>query len=159
MTGKITSGTTSGFKIFIRSETEDEYEKVNKVVYKAFAADYGVNAAADIVERFKEVRKKDAFIPALSLVALLKDGKVEDAKIVGQITLYETDIVTGSGINTQLVLSQCAVLPGYRKRGIMREMAAFALNRAKEMGYKAVFLGGDARLYEKFGFEPSYIVD
>jgi len=35
-------------------------------------------------------------------------------------------------------------------------MIAYALDKAKAMGYKAVFLQGDPRFYEKFGFVPAY---
>jgi len=143
--------TTSGLNIFIRPEATDEYEEVDELIYKSFAESYGAKEGADMMERFRSERKKDTFIPELSLVGLLENGK-----IVGQVTLYETDIITDSGSNTQLVLSQSAVLPGYRKRGIMREMVTFALSRAKEMGYAAVFLGGPSDIYGKFGFEPSY---
>ena len=143
--------TKSGLEIFIRPESANEHETVNRIVHVAFTQDHGINTAEEIVGYLKEARKKDTFTPELSLVAMLKNGK-----IVGQVTLYETDIITESGRNTQLVLSQSAVLPEYRMRGILREMVDFALGRAREMGYGAVFLGGNPNLYGKFGFEPSY---
>lgn len=37
----------------------------------------------------------------------------------------------------------------------MRMLVEHALNKAKEMGYGAVFLGGNPKLYARFGFEPS----
>ena len=36
------------------------------------------------------------------------------------------------------------------------ELSLVALDRARAMGYGAVFLGGDPKLYGRFGFEPSY---
>jgi predicted N-acetyltransferase YhbS len=143
--------TTSGLNIFIRPETTDEHEEVNELIYKAFAESYDVNTGTFMIEHFKEERKKDTFIPELSLIALLENGK-----IVGQVTLYKTDIITDSGSNTQLTLSQSAVLPDYRMRGIMREMVTYVLSKAKEMGYVAVFLGGNPAVYGRYGFEPSY---
>jgi len=143
--------TTSGLNIFIRPETADEYEEVNELIYKAFTESHGIDTGAFMTEHIKEERKKDTFIPELSLVALL-----ENEKIVGQVTLHKTDIITDSGKNTQLTLSQSAVLPEYRMRGIMREMVIYVLSKAKEMGYAAVFLGGNPALYGRFGFEPSY---
>ena len=143
--------TTSGLNIFIRPETADEYEVVNELIYKAFSESYGTDTGTEIIEHFKQERKKGTFIPELSLVALLENGK-----IVGQVTLHKTDIITDSGRNTQLTLSQSAVLPDYRMSGIMRELVTFVLNKAKEMGYGAVFLGGNPAVYGRFGFEPSY---
>ena len=143
--------TTSGLNIYIRPEKRNEYKEVNDLIYTAFSESYGEKVGADMVGRFSSERGKDTFIPELSLVALLENGK-----IVGQVTLHKTDIITELGKNTQLVLSQSAVSPEYNRNGIMREIVTFALSKAKELGYVAVFLGGPANLYGKFGFEPSY---
>ena len=143
--------TTSGVDILIRQEKAEEHEEVNQIIYTAFTASYGIDTGTFMLNHFKEERKKNTFVPELSLVALLENGK-----IAGQITLHKTDIITESGRNTQLVLSQSAVLPEYRMCGTMRELVTYALNKAKKMGYKAVFLGGNPALYGRFGFEPSY---
>ncbi|MCL2198695.1 MAG: N-acetyltransferase [Defluviitaleaceae bacterium] len=143
--------TTSGLKIYIRPELPTEHTEVNDLINRAFTDSYGASEGINMTNRFKEERTKDTFIPELSLVAVLENGK-----IVGQVTLYETDIITDNGKNTQLVLSQSAVSPDYRMNGIMRELVVFSLNKAKEMGYLAVFLGGPVDIYGRFGFEPSY---
>ena len=81
---------------------------------------------------------------------------LENEKIVGEVAIHETDIITDKGNVTELTLSQCAVLPEYRKQGIMRMLVEEGLKIAKNMGYGAVFLGGNTVLYSRFGFEPSY---
>ena len=143
--------TTSGLEIFIQVESPEEHEKVNELIRLAFANDYGLEEGAKMRDYFANERKETTFIPELSLVAYLTGGEM-----VGQIALYETDIITATSKNTQLVLSHCAVSPDYRFKGIMRELIRYALVQAREMGYVAVFLGGPADLYGKFGFEPSY---
>lgn len=142
--------TSSGLNIMIRPEMTSEHEVVNQLIYKAFSENYGIDTGLFMMEHFMEERKKNTYIPELSLVALL-----ENETIVGEVALHETDIVTESGRNTQLTLSQSAVLPQYRMHGIMRELVTCALNQAREMGYGAVFLGGNPALYGRFGFEPS----
>jgi predicted N-acetyltransferase YhbS len=142
--------TSSGLTISIRPEVSNEYEEVNQVIYTAFAESHGLDIGTFMAEHQKEERMKDTFIPELSLVALLENGK-----IIGQVTLHKTDIVTDSERITQLTLSQSAVLPEYRLRGVMRELVTYALNKAKEMGYAVVFLGGNPAIYARFGFEPS----
>ena len=139
--------TKSDFNIIIRQENSSDYSEVHELICKAFATEN----CYDVADYFEEVRKKDTFIPELSFVAVSKDEK-----IVGQIALYETDIITDEDRKTQLVLSPVCVLPEYFNRGIAREMIVFALDKAKEMGYAAVFLQGNPKFYEKFGFEPSY---
>ena len=141
----------SGLNICIRPETITEHDKVNEIIHKAFSESYGMETGAEMLEHIIEERKKDSFVPELSLVAVLENGV-----LIGQITLHETDIIVESGRITQLTLSQCAVLPEYRMRGVMKELVTFALNKAKEMGYTAVFLGGNPALYGRFGFTASY---
>ncbi|MFT3950569.1 MAG: N-acetyltransferase [Oscillospiraceae bacterium] len=142
--------TTSGLAICIRPETTEEYRKVDELIEQAFAASHGADIGRFMMEHLSAERKKDTFIPELSLVALSENGT-----IIGQVTLHKTDIITDFGRVTQLTLSQSAVLPAYRMRGIMRELVMYVLSKAKEMGYAAVFLGGNPAIYARFGFEPS----
>lgn len=137
-------------EIVIRPEHPSEYEKVNKLIYEAFAASHGIETGQFMMNHFMEERKKETFIPGLSLVAVLKNGT-----IAGEMAIHETDISTENGNVTQLTLSQSAVLPEYRMQGIMRMLVEHALNKAKDMGYGAVFLGRNPDLYARYGFEPS----
>ena len=137
-------------KVIIRSEKPSEYETVNKVILDAFTAQHGIEIGRFMMEHFIEERKRETFIPELSLVAVLENGL-----IVGEVALHETDIITDNGRITQLVLAQSAVLPDYRRQGIMRMLVEHVLDKAKILGYGAVFLGGNPNLYARFGFEPS----
>ena len=137
-------------KVIIRPEKPSEYEEVNKLIFEAFTEQHNVEIGRFMMEHFIEERKKETFIPELSIVAVLENGI-----IVGEVALHETDIITDNGRITQLVLSQSAVLPEYRMQGIMRMLVEYALNESKRMGYGAVFLGGNPKLYARFGFEPS----
>lgn len=137
-------------KIQIRPENPSEYGEVNKIIYEAFSERHGIETGKFMMEHFMKERQKETFVPELSLVAVLEDGT-----IIGEVALHETDIITENGKNTQLTLSQSAVLPKYRMQGIMRMLVEHALNKAKKMGYGAVFLGGDPKLYARYGFEAS----
>ena len=137
-------------KIIIRPENPSEYEEVNKLIYKAFSEQHGIEIGEFMMEHFMEERQRETFIPELSLVAVL-----EDDTIVGEVALHETDIATENGNITQLVLSQSAVLPEYRMQGIMRMLVEYALDKAEKLGYGAVFLGGNPKLYARYCFEPS----
>ena len=86
-------------KVIIRPEKPSEYEEVNKLIFEAFTEQHNIEIGRFMMEHFIEERKKETFIPELSIVNVL--------------------------------------------------------NKAKEMGYGAVFLGGNPKLYARFGFEPS----
>ena len=50
-------------KIIIRPEKLFEYEKVDKLIYKAFAEQHSIETGKFMMEHFREERKKDTFIP------------------------------------------------------------------------------------------------
>lgn len=137
-------------KVIIRPEKPSEYEDVNKLIYKSFSEQHGIETGLFMMEHFMEERQKETYVPELSLVAVSENGT-----IAGEVALHETDIITEKGNITQLVLSQSAVLPEYRSRGIMRKLVETALDQAGKMGYGAVFLGGNPKLYARYGFVPS----
>ena len=135
-------------RVEIRRERPEDYNEVRALVQAAFeTAKHGDGTEADYLD---ELRIKDTFIPELSFVALA------DEKIVGQIVLYQTKIATPEGERTELLLSPLSVHPAYFRRGIARALVEHALAKAKQMGYRAVFLCGDPAIYTKLGFVPSY---
>lgn len=131
----------------IRQEQPTDYDEVYELVKAAFTTSTNEGEW----DYLNEVRKKDSFIPQLSLVAENDSGK-----LVGQIVLYKTDIQTYDGSFTELLLSPISVHPDYFHRGIARSMMKEAFEAAKLLGYTAVFLCGEPDFYHKFDFKPSY---
>jgi len=135
--------------MIIRHETPSDYEEVYKMVKKSFeTTSYSDGTEADYLNM---VRTKSTFISDLSFVA-----ETDNSKIVGQIVLYRTFIETDIGNIETLVLSPLSVHPDYFRKGIAGKLVHHALNKAADMGYSSVFLCGDAEIYRKFGFEPSF---
>ena len=133
----------------IRRETSRDYDEVYNLVKVSFATtSYSDSTEPDYLNG---LRKKDTFIPELSLVAESDDGK-----IIWQIVLYKTVITAPQGGLTELLLSPISVHPDYFRRGIARAMIDEALRIAGGMGFRAVFLCGDPEIYSKLGFVPSY---
>ena len=136
-------------KINIRQEVPADYAGVYELVKMSFATTTPPDD--EVADYLNEVRTKNTFIPELSLVAEDNNGK-----IVGQVVLYETDILTPTGKRTELLLSPICVHPDYFRQGIARAMTNKALDLAREMGYKAVFLCGEPEFYRKLGFVPTF---
>ncbi|MCL2065440.1 MAG: N-acetyltransferase [Candidatus Cloacimonetes bacterium] len=132
-------------KVNIRQENPSDYAEVYDLVKMSFTTD------GKVADYLNEVRTKDIFMPELSLVAEDSSGK-----IVGQVVLYETDILTPMGKRTELLLSPICVHPDYFRQGIARALANKALGLAKAEGYKAVFLCGELEFYRKLGFVPTF---
>ena len=163
--------------MLIRKEEPSDYDEVYELVKTSFATlpdDDGTTP-----DYLNQIRKQDTFIPELSLVAIN-----ENNKITGQIVLYKTNIIDKrsesrdracSGMTeraqsskgmipfkttdkkiTELLLSPVSVHPDYFRMGIARLLINESFRKAKELGFKAVFLCGDPEFYKKFGFIPSY---
>ena len=137
--------------MIIRQEQPSDYDEVYQLVKESFSTVYTDDTEPDEHEYLNELRKKDCFIPELSLVA-----EHEDGKLVGQVVLYKTIITTTQEPLTELLLSPICVHPGHFRRGIARAMVEEVLRIAKDMGFRAVFLCGDPETYRRLGFVPSY---
>ena len=136
------------YRLIIRKETPFDYEEVYKMVAKSFATtDYSDGTEQDYLNA---IRKKDTFIPELSLVAQINN------KIVGQIVLYKMQIQFENGNEVQLVLSPLSVHPDYFRQGIGAKLISEGCRHALDKGYKAVFLCGDYTYYSEFGFIPTF---
>ncbi|MCB2361676.1 GNAT family N-acetyltransferase [Clostridium estertheticum] len=132
----------------IRQEKIKDYKEVYELVKKSFAT--STHADGTEPDYLNEVRKKDSFIPELSLVV------ENDGRLIGQIVLYKTIITSLDKEITELLLSPICVHPDFFRQGIARAMMKKAFQIANKMGYSAVFLCGDPNFYHKIGFRPTY---
>ena len=137
--------------MIIRQEQPSDYDEVYQLVKESFSTVYTDKTEPDEHDYLNELRKKDVFIPELSLVTEHDDGA-----IIGQVVLYKTIVTTPQAEQTELLLSPICVHPNYFRRGIARAMVEEVLQKAKGMGFRAVFLCGDPGTYKKLGFVPSY---
>ncbi|MGG0022386.1 N-acetyltransferase [Bacillus inaquosorum] len=131
----------------IRQELTHEYNTTEDIVKRAFLNE----KYSDKKEHFlvNKIRKSDAFIPELSLVAL--NGK----EIVGHILLSKIKIVDGDNAVDSLALAPVSVAPEYQRKGIGSQLIHVALKKAKELGYRSVIVLGHKDYYPKFGFKPA----
>ena len=130
-------------RVTIREETEPDFSDVYEVNKSAF----GQDNEARLVEL---LRNSNAFIPGLSLVAII------DNKIVGHILFTRVRINDGNG-NTygSLALAPMAVNPQLQNQGIGGQLIRYGLVKARELGHNSVIVLGHEHYYPKFGFEPA----
>jgi len=140
---------SGGQLLIIRQETSLDYAEVYRLVKLSFASVSSDDGT--VPDYLNELRKKDVFVPELSLVAQNNAGQ-----IIGQIVLYKTPITTPQGERVELLLSPICVHPDYFRRGIARAMINVALSQAKRLEFGAVFLCGDPAIYRNLGFLSSY---
>ena len=134
--------------IVIRQETPNDFKRVCEVVKSAF----NDMADSDHSEHFlvDRLRKSDAYIPCLSLVATTIAGQ-----IVGHILLSKAEVVAKGKRFAVLAVTPLSVLPEFQRKGIGGMLVREAHRRAAEMGYAAAVLLGHKAYYPRFGYKKA----
>ena len=129
--------------IQIRQEYKDDFKAIDEVNNSAFGQDNEAKLVGLL-------RNTDAFVPELSLVAIL------DNKIVGHI-LFTKIKIKDSNQNEfdSLALAPLAVRPEYQRKGIGAQLIQSGLEKARELNFKSVIVLGHEHYYPKFGFAPA----
>lgn len=132
-------------EIKLRQENEKDYKSVFQLIEKAFEhEEYSDHKEQFLVER---LRKSDAFIPELSIVAELEN------KIIGHILLTKLEIKNDLESFESLALAPVSVLPEFQGKGIGSKLIMHSHKVAKDLGYKSIILLGHQDYYPRFGYE------
>lgn len=134
--------------VIIREERQKDYEKINQVVKAAFKnVEQSDHTEHLLVEK---LRKSQAYIPALSLVAQTPQGE-----IVGHLLLSKAHIINGSQSFEVLALAPLSVAPAFQRNSIGSKLIEAAHQRAKKLGYAAIVLLGHKDYYPRFGYKKA----
>ncbi|GAA3733456.1 N-acetyltransferase [Flavobacterium ginsengisoli] len=132
-------------EIKLRQENKNDFESVFHLIEKAFEKEeYSDHKEQFLVER---LRKSDAFIPELSIVAEI------DNHIIGHILFTKLEIKNESQTFPSLALAPVSVLPEFQGKGVGSKLILHGHEIAKSLGYKSVILLGHQDYYPKFGYE------
>lgn len=135
--------------ILIRQELPEEYNQTEEVVERAFLNEEFSDKTEHLL--VSRIRKSDAFVPELSLVAVTQDNE-----IVGHILLSKIHIIDGTTVvANSLALAPVSVVPKLQNKGIGSQLIREALIKAKELGYQSVIVLGHKDYYPRFGFKPA----
>lgn len=133
--------------LIIRKEIDSDYKLTENLVEEAFKnAEFSDHSEHFLVSR---LRKSDAFIPELSIVAC------DNSKVIGHILFTKIFINNGSSNTLSLGLAPLSVLPKYQGIGIGSKLIEEGLNVAKSLGFKSVIVLGHDKYYPRFGFKKA----
>lgn len=129
--------------MIIRQENVKDYEEVYQLVKEAFAS--AEHADGNEQELVTALRKGDAFVPELSLVAEI------DGKLVGYILFTKAKV----GEWEVLAMAPLAVKPEYQKQGVGAALIGEGHRIAKDLGYEYSIVLGSEIYYPRFGYIPA----
>jgi len=134
-------------EISIRQEQEADHKVVFQLIEEAFAGE----TLSDHREQFlvERLRKSEAFIPELSIVAILNE------QIVGHILLTKIKIKNTTQSFDSLALAPVSVLPPFQGQGIGGALIKAAHEKAKALGHTSIVLLGHEAYYPRFGYQQS----
>ena len=124
-------------QIWVMIDVRDESPRDWKAVYEVVSSAFCRSAEAELVKELREAGD--------SVVSLVAE---EEGQIVGHILLSKMDAPFPA-----LALAPVSVIPARQRRGIGSALVKSAVNRARKVGWSAIFVLGDPNYYERFGFD------
>ena len=115
----------------------DESPRDCKVIHEVVSSAFGQSAEAELVDQLRKAGD--------SVFSLVAD---EDGQIVGHVLLSRMRAPFPA-----LALAPVSVIPTRQRRNIGSILVKMALDRARREGWTAIFVLGDPRYYERFGFD------
>jgi len=132
-------------EIAIRPEKPSEHAAIRDLIIEVFTEKFG--SGEDEAALVEEIRKEKSFEPELSLVA------AKGQELIGYV-LFSPVVIESALAVRAAALAPLGVRPEFQRRGIGSELVKRGLEQCLRLGYKAVFVLGEAAYYRRFGFRP-----
>ena len=131
--------------IIIRQEEEKDYRRVEEIAREAFWNLYF--PGTDIHAVVNKLRRSLDFIKELTYVIEV-NGEVE-----GAIFYTTSKIIDKNKIEHKVIsFGPVFISPKFHRQGLGRKLITYTIEKAKEMGYRAIITLGYPYHYEPYGF-------
>jgi predicted N-acetyltransferase YhbS len=132
-------------KISIRLEEEKDFRNVEILTREAFWDLYRPGCCEHLIVH--KMRKVPAFIKELSYIA------EEEYSVVGSIIYSKAKVINDQTKEFEvLCMGPISISPSHQRKGIGSLLMTRSIEKAKELGFKAVIIFGNPAYYERFGF-------
>ena len=129
----------------IRKETESDYFEVENLTREAFWNVYRPGCLEHFV--LHRYRGLPGFIPELSLCL------VKDNKIIGHVMYAHSEIISDSGEHVPIMtFGPISIAPEFKRKGYGTILLRYSMEKARQMGGKALAICGNINFYGKSGF-------
>lgn len=131
--------------LVIRLETEKDYRIVEELAREAFWNLYFPGCEEHLT--IHKIRKSKDFIKELSFVLEL------DGKIIGGIFYTKSKIIDKNNNEYETIsFGPVFIHPNYHRQGFGKKLITYSINKAKELGHKAILTLGYDYHYKPYGF-------
>lgn len=131
--------------INMRNELSADYRRVEEITRKAFWNLYCPGASEHYLVH--TMRNHKDYMPELSFV-IEKDGE-----LIGSIHFTHAKVITPEGEEVSVIhLGPVCITPELHRQGFGRALITHAIERAKDLGHRAIVLGGFPYHYKPYGF-------
>ena len=131
--------------INIRLERKEEYREVENLVRESFWNVYRPGAQEHFV--LKKLRDDKDFVPELDFVM------EENGKLIGKNIFVRAEIKADGGRKIPIMtMGPICIAPEFKRKGYGKILLDYSLEKAKELGCKAVCFEGNIDFYGKSGF-------
>ena len=128
---------------------EDKYLLPSAVLVEAvFTASENAEEGTMVRTLVEEIRSKKYYLPELELIM------VEDGEPIGYV-MFSRFHLDGKYEEKLLLLSPVAVKTQLQRQHISKELIEYGLEKARNLGYKAVIVEGNPMNYRSRGFRTS----
>ena len=130
----------------IRLERESDFRTVEDLTREAFWNVYQPGCTEHYVLHC--YRNNPDFIPELDFVL-----EIDGVGIIGHVMFSKAEIISDDGKHIPiLTFGPISIAPEYKRKGYGTVLLRYALEKAKELGYGAVFMEGNIDFYKHSGF-------
>ena len=119
-----------------------------ELVEQVFTKHSDAEEGALVRRLVEEIRSKKYYLPELELIM------VEDGEPIGYV-MFSRFHLDGKYEDELLLLSPAAVKTELQRQHISKELIEYGLEKARNLGYKAVIVEGNPRNYRSRGFKTS----
>ena len=131
--------------IFIRLEEENDFRSVEYLTREAFWNLYKPGCGEHLIVH--KIREVPAFVKELDFIACDKD------RIVGNIIYSKAKVINHENTEFEvLCMGPLGVLPTNQGQGVGSLLMNHSIDKAKQLGYKAIIIFGNPNYYNRFGF-------
>ena len=132
----------------IRNEEERDYFEVENVTREAFWNIYRPGCNEHLVTH--NLRNNPTFIKKLDYIVEI------NGEIIGTIIYSHGTLRLDNGGEMDFItFGPVGIRPDYQKNGVGQELIRYSIDRAKDLGYDAIFITGNPIYYNRFGFEAA----